>query len=613
MALLLYHRRPADGRQGLGGARHLRYALAVLAAIFLSHPIGAEPTKEIRRILILNEVGTSYPGVAIINGEIQAALNGSPYHLEFYSEYMDTGLFPDPAEQQEFRDFYLRKYQNRKPDVIITVGPSPLKFMEEVHQRAFPGVPIVFCLPALGSPGAPALDSDFTGVENDMAPAKTLEVALRLRPGTEHVVVVSGGIADYDKQELRSVKQQLKAFTDHLDITYMTGLAMPDLLERLRHLPSHTLVLLTSVGLDAAGTRFTARDTGPMIAAAANAPVFSLFDVYLDHGEVGGYLSSLGEQGKIAGTMALRILEGDKPQNLPRVEGVNTYTFDWRALKRWGLRESDLPPQSVVLFREISVWERTKRIWVSGLLIILALSLLAIYLQHSRAELKKSRDTQVQLSGHLIKAQEKERSRLASELHDDFSQRLAVLAFGLQNTVETLPDSQDVLKQTLDEFRESVSELGDDLHSLSHQLHSSTLDTLGLVTGLKSLCKEVGAKQGIEVHFTSEGIPRSVRPDVALCLFRITQEGLQNLKKHSGTKKAQLSVRHMGNRLVLSLCDEGTGFDANRLEKPGLGILSMRGRARVLGGELEIHSKPGQGTRIDVWVPFEPVEDPLNV
>jgi hypothetical protein len=176
---------------------------------------------------------------------------------------MDTGLFPDPPDQQEFRDFYLRKYRKRKPHVIITVGPSALKFMKEVHQTAFPGVPIVFCLPAAGAPGAPALDSDFTGVENDMAPAKTLEIALRLRPGTEHVVVVIGGIANFDKQQLTSIKQQLKAFTDHLDITYITELAMPDLLERLRHLPSHTLVLLTTVSLDAAGTRFIARDMAP--------------------------------------------------------------------------------------------------------------------------------------------------------------------------------------------------------------------------------------------------------------------------------------------------------------------------------------------------------------
>jgi two-component sensor histidine kinase len=202
---------------------------------------------------------------------------------------------------------------------------------------------------------------------------------------------------------------------------------------------------------------------------------------------------------------------------------------------------------------------------------------------------------------------------VASELHDDFSQRLALLAFGLQNTAETPPDSPDTLKQTLDEFRQSVCELGDDLHSLSHHLHSSTLDTLGLVTGLRSLCREFGARQGIEIDFASEDVPRTVRPEVSLCLFRIVQEGLQNMKKHSGAKKARVSLRNFGGKLFLSLCDEGMGFDANRLEKSGLGILSMQGRARLLGGDFEVHSKPGKGTRIEAWVPLEPVADPLNV
>jgi signal transduction histidine kinase len=389
---------------------------------------------------------------------------------------------------------------------------------------------------------------------------------------------------------------------------------MPELLKRLNSLPKGSVILFTSLGRDSAGTNYTSRETGPLIPSVANAPVFSLFDVYIGYGQVGGYLSKFRAQGTMAGSAALKVLDGVSPNDIPIAKAPNVFAFDWRALQRWGLRESDLPPGSTVLFREASVWERTKRIWASGLLIILALSLLATYLQYSRAELRKARDEQVQLSGHLIKAQEKERSRLASELHDDFSQRLALLSLGFQNSAETLPDSPDALKQTLDGFIQSVSELGEDLHTLSHRLHSSTLDTLGLVAGLSSLCGEFGARQGIEIDFTSEDVPRTVRPEVSLCLFRITQEGLQNLKKHSNTKRAQLSVRHMGDKLFLSLCDEGVGFDANTLEKPGLGILSMRGRARLLGGDFEIHSKAGRGTRIEAWVPLdEPVADQLNV
>jgi signal transduction histidine kinase len=395
-----------------------------------------------------------------------------------------------------------------------------------------------------------------------------------------------------------------------LDFTYLTGLAMNELLERLRRLPSKTIVYHTSIMEDAAGAHFIdAAQSVPMVVEAANAPVFVVDDVDVGKGTVGGYVVSWAADGKVAADMAVKILGGMKPEQIPIVRNSNVYMFDWRALEKWGFKESELPPGSIVMYRELSVWQRTRKFWIGGLLIIVALAMLAAYLHFSRAELKKAHDAEVRLSRHLISAQEKERSRLASELHDDFSQRLAVLAFGLQNAADTLPDSRDTLKQTLGEFRESVGELGDDLHTISHRLHSSTLDTLGLVSGLKSLCKELGARQGIEVDFKSEDVPRSVRPDVALCLFRITQEGLQNLKKHSGTKKAQLSVRQMEQRLVLSLCDEGAGFDADKLEKPGLGILSMQGRARVLGGEFEIHSKPGKGTRIDAWVPLEPVVD----
>jgi PAS domain S-box-containing protein len=375
------------------GVKRCRLPLAVLAAIILSHSIAAEPTKETRRILILNELGTSYPAIRIINEGIQTALQDSPYRIEFYSEHLDTILFPDPATQQEFRDFYIHKYRNRRPDVIITVGSGPLQFMQEQHQKAFPGVPIVFCLPNRAVPGSPTLDSDFTGIETDIASAETLGTALRLLPGTEHVVVL-GGVSEFDKKLLAAVKRQIGDFTDRIDITYLTDLALPDLLERLRHLPNRTIVLFTTIAQDAAGTSFKSSETGPLIAAASNAPVFSLFDVYLNHGEVGGDISSFSAQAKVAGDMALRILNGAKPQDIPRAGKVTNYMFDWRALKRWGLNEKALPPGSIVLNRQPTVWELYKAYIIGGIVLILLETLLIVGLLWQR---RRRREVETEL------------------------------------------------------------------------------------------------------------------------------------------------------------------------------------------------------------------------
>ncbi len=595
-----------------GSARLVLALIAVAASLFLPKPIGPQQAKAVRRVLIFNDFSSiSSPGIAALDQEILTGLEISPYRIELYNETLEATLFPDEASQHRFQESYIRKYADRKPDVIITVGPASLKFMVASHEASFPNTPVIFCGTTEEMLDQLKPDAHFTGVWGVAQPEMTLIAALHLQPDTKHIVVV-GGAGAFDRALEAVTKESLRKYESQFDFTYLTNLDMPALLSRLRRLPSKTIVYHTSIVEDAAGAHFIdASQSVPMLVDAANAPIFVTDDVDIGKGTVGGYVVSWVADGKAAAAMAVRMLNGVKPQQIPVVRNSNVYMFDWRALRRWGFKESDLPPGSIVMFRELSVWERTKWIWISGLFIILSLSLLATYLHHSRAELKKSRDTQVQLSSLLITAQEKERSRLASELHDDFSQRLALLAFGLQNAAETPPDSPDTLKQTLDELRQSVSELGDDLHSLSHRIHSSTLDTLGLVAGLRSLCREFGARQGIEVAFTAEDIPQNVRPDVALCLFRITQEGLQNLKKHSGTKKAKLSLHHMGDRLFLSLYDDGKGFDTT--ERPGLGILSMQGRARLLGGEFEIHSKPRAGTRIEVWVPLQPVADPLNV
>ena len=217
-------------------------------------------------------------------------------------------------------------------------------------------------------------------------------------------------------------------------------------------------------------------------------------------------------------------------------------------------------------------------------------------------------EERLELSGRLIRAQEDERSRLARELHDDFSQRLTVLGIDPQRAAVCISDSPSEAIRRIQEIQNRVSEIGADLHSLSHRLHSSTLEIMGLVLGVGSFCEEFAQRQHIQVDFAHNDVPRGIPPEVELCIFRIVQEGLRNVKKHSAAVCAEVRLEAVTNALYLSIADEGVGFDmAERSNRTGLGIRSMQERLRLLGGRVEIRSWPGQGTTVEVWVPLNPV------
>jgi signal transduction histidine kinase len=210
------------------------------------------------------------------------------------------------------------------------------------------------------------------------------------------------------------------------------------------------------------------------------------------------------------------------------------------------------------------------------------------------------------LSRSLIEAQEEERKRIARDIHDDYTQRLAMLAIDVEKLSEYVGDSSQGTKQKLYEFFERISELGADMHSLSHQLHSSTLDSLGLVAGVKTFCAEFTEKERVEVDFRHENVPRGIPGDAALCLFRIVQEGLRNVKRHSGANKANVRVECSGGNLHLTVSDAGRGFELGTPRVgSGIGIWSMQERLRLLGGRFQVKSHPMQGTSIDAWLPVK--------
>jgi signal transduction histidine kinase len=575
--------------------------------------IALHAQKTVRRVLIFNDFGSiSSPGIAQLDQAIASGLATTPYQIELYNENIESTLFPDDVSQQRIRNWYREKYSDRKPDVIITVGPASLRYMLESHSGSFPNTPIVFCGTTEEVLQRLKLDADFTGVFAVAQPENTLLEALKLQPHTSHVFVI-GGVGSFDRDLEAIARESFRKYESKLEFTYLTELEMPSLLERLKHLPDNSIVYHTAITRDAAGSHFIdSVQSVPLLVSAANAPVYVMDDVDLGRGTVGGDLISWEADGRAAATLAARVLDGAKPENIPIVRFSDVYMFDWRAMRRWGLKEEDLPSGSIVLFRTLSVWERTKWYGMSALFIILSLSALAIYLQFSRKQLRIAREAQAQLSGLLINSQEKERSRLAAELHDDFGQRLALLTIGLQIAKEELPDSPQNATQQLDELINSTTEIGIDIHTVSHRLHSSTLATLGLVPGIRALCREFNDRHKIEIDFSSENIPERVHPDAALCLFRIVQEALQNLRKHSGAVNAEVRLRRTGNKLLVSVLDKGKGFDTRASAKLGLGLRSMIERAHLAGGQLRIYSEPGKGTRIEASVPLQLAADPTQ-
>ncbi len=226
-----------------------------------------------------------------------------------------------------------------------------------------------------------------------------------------------------------------------------------------------------------------------------------------------------------------------------------------------------------------------------------------IQLQAEIVERQRAERTLEDLAGRLINAQEAERSRIGRELHDHISQTLGVLSIKIDQLRANGAVTPEV-GAALDEVRRDTREITDDVHRLSHRLHSSTLDYLGLVPALQKLVSEFGSRHDISIGFSYTSLPPSLPSEVSLCLFRIVEEGLTNIAKHSQARLGQVHVSGDTDGIHLTVQDSGTGFDAASAESHGgLGFVSMRERLRVLHGTVRVESTPAQGTRIEVWIP----------
>jgi PAS domain S-box-containing protein len=220
-------------------------------------------------------------------------------------------------------------------------------------------------------------------------------------------------------------------------------------------------------------------------------------------------------------------------------------------------------------------------------------------------ERRAAEATVLEVSGQLITAQEEERAHIARELHDNLSQRMAMLEIGLQQLRTKPSELSHAAKKHLNDVEKIANEISSDIHHLSHRLHPSKLHNLGLVVALHGLCNEISNQSGVKIHFTYRAIPKVLPGDISLCLYRVSQEALNNVVRHSSAREATLELSRTDHMIGLCISDAGLGFNPEQVqEKAGLGLVSMRERLRLVGGQLSIVSESLRGTQVCAQVPL---------
>jgi PAS domain S-box-containing protein len=287
--------------------------------------------------------------------------------LDYYSEYLDIAQFSEPDYQRMLRALLRAKYAGRRFDLFLAIGDSALGFLRQYRDDVgLRDAPIVFGVAARPRPLA-----NSAGFITPLKMKLTLDSALALQPDTEHVVVVSGA-SEADGYYETVAREEFRPLESAVDFTYLTGLPVHELAEKVRALPPHTIIFYSFMTQSANGDNVVPLDVLDQISETANAPVYSWLTSTIGHGAVGGRVFSQDALATHLAELGRRVLRGEKPSGLGVGEldwSVNQ--FDWRQIRRWGINEARLPPGSEILFRPLSAWEQNRGYLIAGVALML--------------------------------------------------------------------------------------------------------------------------------------------------------------------------------------------------------------------------------------------------
>ena len=568
---------------------------AALLLLLLAQPsYGAQP-REPKRVLILYSDDKSDPAHEVAEQGIREVFRSSQiFDVQLFTEYLDEPRFGDPAHARTMAEFLRRKYSGVQIDAIITVYEYALRFLLAERRTLFPEVPIVACRISRSYAGNLEIAQVRRFVTGTVVPDELRSIigeALRLKPKTKRIAMV-GGTAAQDIVKEQIFRSDFKHYAGSTDLIDLTTLSMEETLSRVAALPPDTLVFYTSILRDGAGKVFVPREALSLVAKASQVPVFSIEETHFGFGSVGGRLVSSKEHGKEAAAMALRIMGGESPASIP-FGGEKAYVdeYDWRELKRWGIKEASLPPESVVKYKEFSAWDLYKWYIIAGILFIALETCIVILLVVLDRKRKRAQEA-LQILMADLESRVQERTKELSEAneslqaankeldgftysvsHDLRAPLRAIDGFSMMVLEDYADKLDDEGRRKLGVIRSSTQKMGqliDDLLAFSRlgrkEMVNAPIDMEALVRGAWTELSVINP--GRRLQLSVQSLPHATGDQTLIkeVVLNLLSNAVK-FTKHRQNAIVEVGAYPEGQTNVYFVKDNGAGFDMQYYDK----------------------------------------------
>jgi len=582
-----------------------------------------------KRVLMIFNESKDVPGNILLEQALRAEMQQVlTNRIEFSSEYLDASHFSDVEHFRLFQDYLGKKYAGQKLDLIIVFPSRDYRLAGELPDALFPGVPVVFV--AVNEMEVPEAirKHGVTGIVQRFDIRGTLGLIMRLQPDTRRVVVI-GGKSDVDRATLGRIAEASQAL-EGIEFDFWTNRPVAELPDAVKSLPEGTVVLLSTVINDVNGQTFYMSQLAQTLAPVASVPVYVLGGWVLGSGVVGGSVVDSEDLGTRAGQLALRVLNGAKPEDLPiEVATKGTPMVDWRALQRWGIKESRVPAGGVIRYRPQTLWDQHKNLILASSSVLLAQ---AITIAGLLAQRRKRRWAEAEILAQRMElahvARVSTMGQLSSALTHELNQPLGAIlrnAEAAEILLQTGQPNLDEVRAILADIRRDDRRAGDVIDRMRtlfkrRSLVSNRLALRNLVEETVALARSDAEARQVKMSVQISPLSPMVwgdRVQLQQVLLNLILNGMDAMDATPRSRRSLVvQVRETKDGyLQVAVSDCGTGIapdDAAHIFEPffttkpngmGMGLAISRTIIEAHGGDIRAERNTPEGTTFTFTLP----------